>query len=76
MKPNTPIKPPTTCDIKQFKAWSTARKKPTLKTMHIPVDEVPQVAEQFTVVLQQQVIPAKTGVLASDTMQSALRDDK
>ena len=37
----------------------------TQTVLHIPVDEVPQVVEQLAVVLQQQVIPAETGVLAS-----------
>ena len=40
-------------------------KRMTQTVLHTPVDEVPQVVEQFAVVLQQQVVPAEAGVLAS-----------
>ena len=48
-------------------------KRMTQTVLHTPVDEVPQVVEQFAVVLQQQVVPAEAGVLASKEMQSARR---
>lgn len=45
--------------------WGGGEERMTQTVLHIPVDEVPQVVEQLAVVLQQQVIPAETGVLAS-----------